>query len=92
MTNTNCCKDCKFFGAIVTVQHWSDEDYTRESTYHECTRIKQDDHREFIKGQGARVIDGSGYYAAIVVEEDFGCVQFEPKHIETDVAERPSDG
>lgn len=46
-----------------------------------CGRIKQKDRLEGEEELTAKamVIDGSGYYAALCVDDDFGCNQWEAK-------------
>ena len=65
------CGTCKHFGEV------SDE--AGGDTYHACNLIKfHDTYKGDIKnGDGAVVIDGSGYFAALLVEEDFGCNKWE---------------
>ena len=84
------CKDCKFLGERI-VWHNPDTDDPEPTRFNLCDLIK----RGPIKGPepsfgffrdgsppsdvDAMAIDGSGYYAAFVVADDFGCVKFEPK-------------
>ena len=49
------------------------------TSYFLCKRIKHDKNWKYKQGQGALVTDGSGYYAALCVETDFGCVKWEGK-------------
>ena len=77
----NRCKDCKWFGEeIVTLD---DEDFETNlpTGYHKCLVIEHvtTSETEYEKGKGAFVVDGSGYYAAIRVEKDFGCVKWEER-------------
>lgn len=78
--NQNHCKDCKHFGEEY--EAWNVErDEMVGTGYHRCLYVQhagQDwDLRESTKN--AAVIDGSGYFAALTVKDDFGCVNFEPK-------------
>jgi hypothetical protein len=82
------CKDCKYFGKSVIAEKGYDDEHNYEKTeYHLCDLVKH-------MGRGvhgyvhvhenepmpaAGVIDGSDYYAAFIVADDFGCVKFEPK-------------
>jgi hypothetical protein len=77
------CKDCKFFGEEQ--EYFSDvNDYNEpiKSGYHKCDAIDHLDDigaRESVeKGEGPKAFakDGSGYYAALKVRGDFGCVLF----------------
>ena len=75
MSDTNTCGRCEYFGKeMVTVD---DETYLEKGTgYHICDRIKHnvDDLHANKSGMKAAVMDGSGYYAALIVESDFGCI------------------
>jgi len=42
-----------------------------------CERINHEEAECHEKGIGADLIDGSGYYAALCVEKDFGCNRWE---------------
>ncbi len=44
-----------------------------------CNRIKDKPTNEELALTGALVADGSGYFAALCVAEDFGCIRWEPK-------------
>ncbi len=71
----NTCGTCKYRGANI-----NDEVPT---TFFLCDLIKHNNRMERdlgeAKGEHAAVVDGSGYYAALCVEEDFGCNRWEPK-------------
>lgn len=78
----NTCGTCRYRGEDITVM---DEDsYEDKPTgYFLCERIKHINKDRFSDdymkpGQGAGVKDGSGYYAALCVEADFGCNKWEP--------------
>jgi len=62
------CKNCKFFASSEYLG----------SGFHLCERIKH-----IARGDPcsdlASVEDGSDYFAALRVKEDFGCVYFEEK-------------
>lgn len=69
----NTCGTCKYRGDNADKPYGlPDEDHV-ESSYFLCTRIKMVRHWEYPPGQKALVKDGSGYYAALCVEDDFGC-------------------
>lgn len=69
------CKDCKYLGEPYV------GDYDEvETPYHKCDYVKHINESSHEPPTGdAGVIDGSGYYAAFVVKDDFGCIHFEPK-------------
>lgn len=60
------CGTCKFKGKPL------DDD----PRYFRCERVKHDMDRKFRRGQKAVVVDGSGYHAALCVEDEFGCVEW----------------
>ncbi|MCK5159430.1 MAG: hypothetical protein KAR08_09755, partial [Candidatus Heimdallarchaeota archaeon] len=79
----NKCKDCKYFGEEVFWADWKNDQYNIPSGYHECEFIKHvgcdiTDKQFFSDGRKdkAYCIDGSDYYAAVKVGEDFGCVNW----------------
>jgi hypothetical protein len=59
----------------------ADGDLLPIRTFFLCGRIKQKDYLENGEELTAKaiVIDGSGYYAALCVDDDFGCNQWEAK-------------
>lgn len=61
------CKDCKYFGVEIC-----------ESGFHTCEIIKHgfDEGDMNYGSKKAHVVDGSGYFAALRIKEDFGCVEF----------------
>ena len=71
----NTCGTCKWRGTPIE----------NAEGYFLCDRIMQKNSAGYIyegelpKGEKAAVIDGSGYYAALCVESDFGCNLWEPK-------------
>ena len=71
----NTCGTCKFRGDPV-----QGADY-KPSTYFLCARIKEGGRLWYDSspGKGAFVEDGSGLYAALCVESDFGCNRWEAK-------------
>lgn len=80
--NEKICKNCRYFGEEVTIGLF-DENFDLHETktgFHTCERIK---HNEDGYSSGlwteAHVVDGSGYFAALRVPADFGCVMFEKK-------------
>lgn len=74
------CGDCKYLGEGIT---YVDDDYNDKQTgYHQCERIKHIgmDGEHMINIQDVSVIvDGSGYFGAIRVKKDFGCVNFKQR-------------
>jgi len=79
----NTCGTCKFFGKVKTFEEWrDDEDEPRVNTrLHVCGLLK---HLNESSGSPlswtapAGVIDGSGYFAALCVSDEFGCNQWAP--------------
>lgn len=69
------CGSCKYRGEIILNNDFVD------SGYFLCDRIKQrlshGCYDLYPKGEKAIVKDGSGYYAALCVENDFGCILWE---------------
>ena len=65
------CGTCKF----------REEEAVKGTGYFFCGRIEYEGRGgEYKKGQGAVVIDDSGYFAALCVETDFGCTAWgDPK-------------
>ena len=79
----NKCKDCKYFGEEYMMR---DEDTFEEvgSGIHTCDRIIREEEPyladfDQLSKDRAYVVDGSGYYAALRVKEDFGCIAWESK-------------
>ena len=72
----NTCGTCKHRGEPVVA---NDCDGECPTTYFLCDRAKHDEEWKYLPGQGAVVTDGSGYYAALCVENDFGCNLWEGK-------------
>jgi hypothetical protein len=74
------CKDCKFLGEPYVHMRWSQGDEPDiETPYHVCNFVKHINEGHDVPTGDVGVIDGSGYYAALVVRDDFGCIHFEPK-------------
>lgn len=68
----NTCGTCKHFGKPV-----EDEDRNVPVGYHICTLITmRDRHIDPPGDETAVVVDGSGYYAALCIKEEFGCNQW----------------
>lgn len=75
------CKDCKFKGTNGRQHHLGEGFFV-------CKRVT-DEGWEWTKGEDgswypkmhatAFVEDGSGYYAALVVTDEFGCTLHEPE-------------
>lgn len=81
----NTCGTCKYRGEPIEHSYW-DEATDKEvegSTYFLCDLIKHINGEygaeNYKAGLGAGVKDGSGYFAALCVEEDFGCNKWAPK-------------
>lgn len=78
----NHCGTCKYFGPELTGM---DEDLDEQpSGFHACELIKHGNkgYMEFATPPQlgrAYVADGSGYFAALRVRSDFGCVEWEAK-------------
>jgi len=77
------CGVCKYFGEALTQFYDKGEEY--KTMYHKCRKIEYMEHPPNHKNELAGVIDGSGYYAALVVSSDFGCINFEMKTSEEDL-------
>jgi hypothetical protein len=76
----NTCKTCKFKGEEISVWDYElDEPIEKNTGYFSCNRIKhggvKDDNHKL--GNQACVVDGSGYYAALITEDTFGCILWE---------------
>ena len=73
--NLHTCGTSKFRGKEVE----------EGSGYFLCGRIEHEGHGgEFTKGHGAAVIDGSSYFAALCVENDFACSLWDKEPLERD--------
>lgn len=71
----NTCGTCKYFGDPV-----KDENVHVPTGYHVCAWVKQhDDFGGATATESAVVVDGSGYFAALCVKEDFGCNKWESR-------------
>ena len=69
------CGKCKHKGEPI-------ENAGKPTTYFLCHLIEHlNTYRpeEYRPGLGAGAVDGSGYHAALCVENDFGCNRWEPK-------------
>ena len=72
------CGNCKFKGKPVTrFDYEKCEDV--ETGYFACDLIKHDEGNKYLPKLGAVVVDGSGYFAALCVESDFGCNKWSDK-------------
>ena len=78
----NRCGTCQFFGEVVE-RYDSETCEDVATTYHTCNEVKMRDSDSesegFAPGLTAMAVDGSWYYAALIVEEDFGCVSWREK-------------
>lgn len=85
------CGNCRFKGDNIS---YSDEDTFKlvATRFFLCKLVEHNGgaaagHTEFMtaetaksaEGKGAFVVDGSGYFAALCVEEDFACSKWEPR-------------
>jgi len=76
------CGTCKYRGKEVEGQ--IDEDFNFGPVgYFQCDLINHDSDFKYKKGMHALVVDGSGYHAALCVEDDFGCNRWEPARTST---------
>lgn len=83
----NTCGTCKHFGEVYESLAWNadtDEDVSSGERFHVCGLVKHlnrgyGDTRLALHADPAAVIDGSGYYAAFCVSDEFGCNQWEGK-------------
>lgn len=77
MSAMNTCGTCKYLGKALTR---FDVDYnTVEPVYYQCDLIKHTGGSDYEMNQSgtiAGVIDGSGYFAALCVKNEFGCNQW----------------
>ena len=69
------CGTCKYFGPDEPDSAWGEE-----SRFRKCMLMEN---RAFERSESiqasAYVEDGSGYYAALCVSEDFGCTEWTPQ-------------
>ena len=82
--NEKICKNCRYFGEEVTKREYDEEfnSFLVKTGFHACERIKHYENAHCEQGYNqaqAHVVDGSGYFAALRVPSDFGCVMFEKK-------------
>lgn len=81
------CGKCKHLGKEVIIEDWDSKEYREIPTgFYQCKLIEHmgrdcgDDMKAMnTPGCRAYVEDGSGYYAALKVKTDFGCVCWEPR-------------
>lgn len=81
----NTCGTCKYFGKAREFD-WYDSETEAEGTitkFHICDLLNHlnsssKSARDF-QNEPAGAIDGSGYYAAFCVSEEFGCNQWAPR-------------
>lgn len=79
LDGNHTCGTCKYRGEEI--EAYDDEGDDMKTGYFLCDLIKHTngDRPHYTKGLGAGVKDGSGYYAALCVESDFGCNRWEAK-------------
>ena len=70
------CGNCKYKGESIK---YYDCDIFKEvdTGYSTCKIIEHDNGWRYKRGLGALVTDGSGYFAALCVENNFGCNKWE---------------
>ena len=68
------CGTCKYFGEELEIMK-SGKKY--KTGFHKCDLINMYEDTIYKDKEKAFVKDGSGYYAALVVSEDFGCINWE---------------
>jgi hypothetical protein len=76
----NTCGTCKYKGTPIL--KYDNETFSDLPTaYFRCDRAEHVETRyeDASPGKKMFVEDGSGYYAALCVEDDFGCNQWEAK-------------
>ena len=75
----NRCKTCRFFGEPY--EYWDHETDANATDFNICNYVQHlnssDREQEGDLPVSAAVIDGSGYYARLVVKDDFGCVNWD---------------
>lgn len=73
------CGSCKYRGEAVEAPN-SDWSEWHPTGYFLCDLIKHAGMKSDVSApaQGAAVVDGSGYFAALCVADDFGCNKWEP--------------
>lgn len=81
----NTCGTCKYFGEPREIDWW-DSETEQEGTitkFHVCDLIKHinggNTDRKASADAAAGVVDGSGYFAAFCVSDEFGCNQWKPR-------------
>ena len=81
----NKCETCKHRGDdhLETFKYHPDTYEDIPVTYYECKRVAHGNggfgEENYKPGERALAVDGSGYRAMLVVENDFGCVLWEAK-------------
>ena len=74
----NTCGTCKHRGDVIKKENFETFE-CNSTTFFLCNRIKHDHRYQYAIQELAVVIDGSGYHAALCVENDFGCNLWEVK-------------
>lgn len=77
----NTCGTCKYFGKhIDKLDDWDSDVGPIPNKYHKCELLKHlNADTPAMKEPIAGVMDGSGYYAAFCVSEEFGCNRWEAR-------------
>ncbi len=80
------CGTCKHFKPDIderarNVTKWDEDGYKRIPVegYGQCGRVPHAKREDVPLTDAATVADGSGYYAALICRQDFGCVLHESK-------------
>lgn len=76
----NTCGTCKYFGELHEETVYREDADEIICKYHICdllTHLNDCDPGKLERQELAGVIDGSGYYAAFCVTDEFGCNQWE---------------
>jgi hypothetical protein len=85
----NTCGTCKHLGDERELTHYDSEgDDLPDTKYRVCGLLKHLNEHGSVSQRVAGVIDGSGYFAAFCVTEDFGCNQWSAR----DTAAEPKRG
>jgi hypothetical protein len=77
----NKCKNCKYFGERVDTHSSIKEEFHICNYFRHCDDYIRSE-EDYDPGK-PHCIDGSDYYAAVRVPEDFGCNGFEVMEVNT---------
>lgn len=76
----NTCGTCRYFGKPINSREvdWETGMDAAPSPLHKCELIAHDKARENYDVKAAAVVrDGSGFFAVLCVQEEFGCNQWQ---------------